>query len=156
MPRDTSFSDSYTCDGCYFSTLACHAKTSLVPKLMLSDYHTNCVGCNASVIYIAQNWTLENSATLSNWKKNFYTFSVSNSFKSIYRSYHIFNCRQLFPKQLSAVENVITTINLLEIFRNKESKGSSIWVNIAYIYMEQYIPFSLIKCEPFSRILEIL
>jgi len=36
-------------------------------------------------------------------------------------------------KQLSAVENEITTTNWLETIRNKESKGSSIWVNIAYI-----------------------
>ena len=37
------------------------------------------------------------------------------------------------PKQLSAVENVKTTINWIETIRNNESKGSSIWVNIAYI-----------------------
>ena len=36
-------------------------------------------------------------------------------------------------KQLSAVENVKTTINWLETIRNKWTKDNSIWVNIAYI-----------------------
>ena len=34
-----------------------------------------------------------------------------------------------------------TTINWLEILRNRQSKGRSIWVNIAYVFnTEQYIP----------------
>ena len=36
-------------------------------------------------------------------------------------------------KQLFAVENVKTRLNLLESIRNKESKDRSIWVNITYI-----------------------
>ena len=70
---------------------------------------------------------------------------IPNSFQSIYRSFHIFNCRRL-----SAVENVNTTINWLETIRNKESKGSSMHYELTspILYMEQYIPFSLIICEP--------
>ena len=37
--------------------------------------------------------------------------------------------KQNFPNH----ENVKTTINWLETFKIKESKGSSIWVNVAYI-----------------------
>ena len=47
------------------------------------------------------------------------------SFKETYK--------YLGPKQLSAVENVKITINWLANIRNKESKGSSLWVNIVYI-----------------------
>ena len=61
---------------------------------------------------------------------------ISDSFKSIYRCFHIFNCRQLF--------------------RTSGRKAAQYELTSPIFYMEQYIPFSRIICEPFSRILEIL
>ena len=56
----------------------------------------------------------------------------------------------------TAFENMKTSINSLETIRNKESKGSSIWVNITYtLHGTIYSIFAYI-CEPFSLILEIL
>ena len=42
--------------------------------------------------------------------------------------------------RIKAIEKKMkTTINWLETLRNKQSKGHSIWVNIAYVFnMEQY------------------
>ena len=42
----------------------------------------------------------------------------------------------------------------IDVIKKKMSVGSERTSPI--LYMEQYIPFSLIICEPFSRILEIL
>ena len=71
---------------------------------------------------------------------------IVNSFKSIYRSFHIFNCRQLFrtsgPHQYSALNK-------------KNRKAAQYELRSAIFHMEQYIQFSLI-CKPFSQVLETL
>ena len=85
-----------------------------------------------------------------------YLFTLNKTYVTLIFSNNKVCTMRVLQKPFGSLIERIDRINQSINFKIKNQKAAQYELTSPILYMEQYIPFSLIICEPFSRILETL